>query len=432
MFLCSRQIGSALTAADLVNDLKSVHDLRALVLPMGGQQHWEVATREPVGLGARGRWLAQAMPQLRTLLYIDPQMAIAAALGEEPWREATESIGQSLREADLGSLLVGRVVGDDLADRLESLLATGCEFVNRETGLPWRELGCPIHAMRVPLGAAPYVHAVTEGCRVILGGVVSAGAMTMGFLHSDERIDRRDWDSLAQLTLHAMLAERASLAIELTDAGVPALHYAPWTPGAPRAPGDTKLESHVRQHLEHWEVTIAPSMFHSPDVSFAVGTTDLQAGPYGGITLSPVAGGPAPQDLPVDIIYRAGCASTLVASLTDQGLLAELDLAARQLEGMFPLTQGPQGQEGIVVQSHGRPDESPMTQKLSVELFGGSESRVAEMHGKAYELLAKIPGCRFHTPELPDVRVAYQRWPTTVPRELVEWDVEIRAATDWA
>jgi hypothetical protein len=175
-----------------------------------------------------------------------------------------------------------------------------------------------------------------------------------------------------------------------------------------------------------------PLKIRSPDVTFVELTSEVQAGTYGGVTLTDVRGGPPPPDLPVEMVYRAGYKSTLIASFVGHEGRDDFEQVARGLETRFPLAQGPDGREGIVAHRHDSVDQEAAARRLFVEVYGQSESRVAEKYGVVRELLAKVPGCSFQSAELPEIEIAYQRWPTTVPRELIEWDVEIRAASDWA
>ena len=333
---------------------------------------------------------------------------------------------RSLVEAGLGSTLVGRVVGDNLLDRLETLSEAGVEFRNDSTGQPLRELPGSIRSIHVPLGAAPYVDAVGEGCRLIIGGSASPGALAMGFLHSDSLIDRSDWNYQATIRLHAMVAEQSSLALEMMATQNLVLQRAPWSPHG------EDLQSLITRGLEQLEASGGITKLPLPDVSIQFEELSLVPGPYGGVTLTQVTGKPPSNDLPVEIIYPFGYETHLVAQFTQGDRFDEVDQLANQIKELFPLIADPMGHRGVAIQAREHSEQAVRSRVLEFHILEQEEATVAKMAGQVYELAAAVPGCQIPTPELPEIEVSLQRWTSTIPRDQVEWDVEIRAASHWA
>jgi len=70
---------------------------------------------------------------------------------------ARDAIAQIARELGVSGLKIGIVLGDDILDRIDELIAAGYEMRHMETGQPIREIRDRLLSANVYLGAFPIV-----------------------------------------------------------------------------------------------------------------------------------------------------------------------------------------------------------------------------------------------------------------------------------
>jgi len=96
-----------------------------------------------------------------------------------------------------GRASVGMVVGDDLMDRLDGLLADGHALSNMETGEPLSSIRDRVQSANAYMGARPIVEALAKGANVIVTGRSTDTALTYGPLIHEFGWALDDWDRLA-------------------------------------------------------------------------------------------------------------------------------------------------------------------------------------------------------------------------------------------
>ena len=109
--------------------------------------------------------------------------------------EAVADAGRSAGVA--GRAKVGLVTGDDLMDRLDTLLAEGHELSHMETGAPLCEVRDRVQSANAYIGAAPIVRALELGAHVIVTGRSTDTALTYGPLMYEFGWDMDDFDRIA-------------------------------------------------------------------------------------------------------------------------------------------------------------------------------------------------------------------------------------------
>jgi len=103
---------------------------------------------------------------------------IANAGGVNP-RGCCEAVLEVARAADLaGRVRVGMVTGDDLMERLDSLLAAGHELRNLDTGEALATVRSRVQSANAYIGGGPIVAALEQGANVIITGRSTDTALT--------------------------------------------------------------------------------------------------------------------------------------------------------------------------------------------------------------------------------------------------------------
>ncbi len=122
---------------------------------------------------------------------------IANAGGVNPLACA-ESVRELARRVGLeGRVRIGVIVGDDLMERLDDLLAEGVELRNMETDEPLESIRDKIQSANAYLGAEPMLEALRKGADVILAGRTTDTALTYAPMMFEHGWPANDWDKLA-------------------------------------------------------------------------------------------------------------------------------------------------------------------------------------------------------------------------------------------
>lgn len=109
-----------------------------------------------------------------------------------------DAVLEVARKAGLsGALRVGVITGDDLMDRLDTLLAAGIELRNMDTGEPLESVRDRIRSANAYIGAAPILAALELGADVIIAGRTTDTALTYAPMMFEHGWDAEDWDRIA-------------------------------------------------------------------------------------------------------------------------------------------------------------------------------------------------------------------------------------------
>jgi hypothetical protein len=102
---------------------------------------------------------------------------------------------------------IGLVTGDDLMDRLDSLVADGEAFRNMEDDRPLSEVRQQVRAANAYLGMAPVAEALQRGANVVITGRVTDTGLTLAPLVHEFGWDFEDWDRIAAGTIAGHILE---------------------------------------------------------------------------------------------------------------------------------------------------------------------------------------------------------------------------------
>ena len=110
-------------------------------------------------------------------------------------KAAVEKLAAELGIGD--RVRVGVVLGDDIYERLDDLMAGGQPLANMDTGRPLSDERANVLSANVYLGAAPVVQALDMGANVIITGRVTDTGVTLAPMIHEFGWAADDWDRLA-------------------------------------------------------------------------------------------------------------------------------------------------------------------------------------------------------------------------------------------
>lgn len=114
------------------------------------------------------------------------------------------------READkagIRGLRIGVVLGDNILDDIDALLAQGIELRNMETDAPLRDIRDRIVSANVYFGAWPIVEALRQGAQIIITGRTTDTGLTLAPMIHEFGWTENDWDLLAAGTVAGHILE---------------------------------------------------------------------------------------------------------------------------------------------------------------------------------------------------------------------------------
>src|ERR687894_1198871 len=131
--------------------------------------------------------------------------ANAGGVNPQGCAEAVRDVARGLGLA--GRMTIGVVTGDDIMDRIDSLLARGVELRNMDTDEPLSTVRASIQSANAYLGAWPMVEALNRGARVVITGRATDTGLTLAPLIHEFGWKPTDWDKLAAGTVAGHIIE---------------------------------------------------------------------------------------------------------------------------------------------------------------------------------------------------------------------------------
>lgn len=118
-----------------------------------------------------------------------------------------DAIFEVARKLGITGIKVGVVLGDDILERIDDLLADGIELKNMETGETVRTVKDKILSANVYLGAAGVVEALRQGADIIMTGRVTDTGLTLAPMILEFGWDMNNWDQMATGTVAGHILE---------------------------------------------------------------------------------------------------------------------------------------------------------------------------------------------------------------------------------
>ncbi len=90
-----------------------------------------------------------------------------------------EAIIQAAKDIGIKSLKIGVVLGDDIKDKIDDIISSGCELNNMETGDSIKNVKDKILSANVYFGAFPVVEALQKGAEIVITGRTTDTGLTL-------------------------------------------------------------------------------------------------------------------------------------------------------------------------------------------------------------------------------------------------------------
>jgi Acyclic terpene utilisation family protein AtuA len=363
-------------------------------------------------------------------------------------RACAEAVVAQLREQGHRGVRVGLVTGDDLADRLDDLLAAGADLSNLDTGASFSTIRERVASANAYLGADPIAEALRAGARIVVTGRCTDSALALGPLLAHYGWAADDWDRKAAGIVAGHVIECGGQASGGNFAGgwrdVPDLANLGYPIAEVEASGDFVVTKHpglggrisaavVKEQLLY-EIG-DPRAYATPDVT--ADFTSLRLEDLGGdrVRISQVRGRPFPDHLKVSISFQDGWRNavglTFVwphaldrARATERILLERCSKLGIEIDDYHVDWIGVSGAHGPMAPP---PREEP-NEVLFRMAIRTRDRDSAKRFGQeiAPLVLSGIPGaCSGLLTGRPDPSPIVNFWPALVPREAALGHVEV-------
>lgn len=118
-----------------------------------------------------------------------------------------EAIAAVAKELNINNLRIGIVLGDDIKDDLDDLIAQGAELKNMESGEPITKIKDKVLSANVYFGAFPIVEALEKGADVVITGRTTDTGLTLAPMIYEFGWDKNNYDLLSAGTVAGHILE---------------------------------------------------------------------------------------------------------------------------------------------------------------------------------------------------------------------------------
>ncbi len=342
---------------------------------------------------------------------------------------------------------IGVVMGDDLLDRLESLVAEGHELRHMETGAPLSDVLDRVAAANAYIGAGPIVRALEKGATVVVTGRSTDTALTYGPMVHEFGWAPDQWDRLAAGVVAGHINECGAQASggnclidwdtmpDLAGIGYPIIEAHPdgtFVVTKHEGTGGRINPAVVKEQLLYEMGD--PAEYITPDVVADFTTIRLEADGENRVRVSGVKGRPRTDMLKVSIAYRAGwkAVGTLVyswpdavkkARAADRVLRERLDRLGLQYDEILTELVGWSSTHGHLAGPP--PDDLPEIQ-LRVAVRSHDRDAVERFSREIAPLiLSGPPSVTGFAGGRPRVQEIMAFWPALIDRTAIESDLRV-------
>ncbi|MCA2982361.1 acyclic terpene utilization AtuA family protein [Gemmatimonas sp.] len=371
---------------------------------------------------------------------------IANAGGVNPMACADAVLEAASKHGVRGKIRIGVVTGDDILDRLDTLLAEGHALNNMDTGEPLAGIRDRVLSANAYIGSTPIVEALQQGANVVVTGRSTDTALTMAPLRHEFGWAADDWHRLAAGIVAGHILECGAQCSggnclhewrtipDLANVGYPIAEA--------RADGTFTITKHpgtggrvsVPSVTEQLVYEMGdPHAYITPDVVADFTSIRLTADGENRVKVHGITGGPPTPFLKVSIAYRAGfkAVGSLVyawpdamekAQLADRVLRERLDRLGLRFDQVLSEFVGATSTHGALA-GDGR--DAPEVQ-YRIGVRGGDRAAVERFTREIAPLVLNGPpsvtGFAGGRPKVEEI-VAY--WPALLDKRAVSTAVRI-------
>jgi hypothetical protein len=390
------------------------------------------------------------VPLMREILpaCVERDIRVTANAGGVNPQGCAGAVRDAARELGLsGKLTIGVVTGDDIMERIDSLLERGVELRNMDTGEPLSTVRASIQSANAYLGAWPIVEALKRGARVCITGRATDTGLTLAPLIHEFGWGETDWDKLAAGTIAGHIIECGAQCSggncqfdwqnvpDLANVGFPIVEAAPdgtFVVTKHEGTGGWVNLPSIKEQLVYEMGD--PREYITPDCVADFTTIRLEADGRDRVRVHGVKGRPATEFLKVSISYSAGfkAVGTLVyswpdayakAQAADRILRARLERLGLRFDLIHTEFVGANATHGALA---GDPPPDLAEVQLRVGVRGPDRAAVERFTKEIAPLILTGPpgvtgfaGGRPKTEEI----VAY--WPALIPKSEITPRVEV-------
>lgn len=139
--------------------------------------------------------------------YIAKGLKVVTNAGGVNPAACARAVLEALSKAGLKEVKVGVVAGDDILDRLDTLIGGGEALSNMESGEPLSAVREKVVSANIYFGAAPIVEALAGGAQVVVTGRCTDTGLTLAPLVHEFGWRFDDWDKIAAGTVAGHILE---------------------------------------------------------------------------------------------------------------------------------------------------------------------------------------------------------------------------------
>jgi hypothetical protein len=343
-------------------------------------------------------------------------------------------------------LKVAVVLGDDISDRIDELLAKGHEMRNLDTGEPLSAIRDRVLSANAYLGAFPLAQALAAGADVVISGRSADAALAVAPMIHRFGWSETDWDALAGGVVAGHIIECGAQATggncqadwqsipDMANIGYPIIEAEPdgscVVTKHPSTGGRVNLAS-VKEQLVY-EIG-DPRSYITPDVVADFTSIRLACAGENRVRVAGVRGSPRTRTLKVSMSYAAGwkATGTLVYSwpqALDKARAADR-IVRERLAALGLRFEAIETELFGVNACHGPaapPLHDPPEVQLRIGVRGGVRDAVERFTRELVPLvLSGPPGATGYGEGRPQVREVVAYWPALIPRDEVAPRVEV-------
>lgn len=270
---------------------------------------------------------------------VEKSIRVVANAGGVNLEACRDAVITEARKAGLaGKVRVGTVIGDDILDRLQDLIARGHELRNMDTGRPLTDVLDRVQSANAYIGAAPIVEALRRDATVVITGRSTDTALTYAPMMHAFGWAPDDFDKIAAGVVAGHINECGAQATggnclldwesipDMADIGFPIIEASPdgsFVVTKHQGTGGRVSVATVTEQLLYEMGD--PKEYITPDVVADFTTIRLQQDGPDQVRVTGVKGRPATDRLKVSISYSAGykAVGTLVYAWPDAVRKAE-------------------------------------------------------------------------------------------------------------
>ncbi len=343
-------------------------------------------------------------------------------------------------------LKVAVVLGDDILDRLDELVAAGNEFRNMDTNEPIAAIRSQIQSANVYIGAFPLAEALATGAEIVLTGRCADAALALAPMVHKFGWGADNWDLLAAGIAAGHVIECGTQATggncQLDWESTPDFAHIGYPIIEAEANGGMVITKHAGTGGRVTQATVKeqllyeigdPRSYMTPDV--VADFTGIQLSDDGPdrVRISNVIGSPRPQKLKLSVSYHYGwkAVGTLVYSAPDalakarmadnivRTRLKELNLGFEKLHTEFFGVNACHADLAPAI-------PEPAEVQLRIGARGKEKTALERFTRELIPLVLNGPPTATGYGEgRPQVREIVAYWPALVPREAVSTRIEV-------